>query len=72
MQVIAQALGGRVEINAAGFEIGALDMALTAEARAYFATLLGKGDASSAADAAAADADAAALPAALRMLYVHG
>ena len=57
-QVIAQALGGRVEPNARGFEIGGLGMQLTPQARAYFAKLL-RGEASS-------------TPEAVRMLYVHG
>lgn len=57
-QVIAQALGGRVEPNARGFEIGGLGMELTPQARAFFATLLG--------------GDAADMPEAVRMLYVHG
>lgn len=56
-QVIAQALGGRVEPNARGFEIGGLGMELTPQARAFFATLLG---------------GEAATPEAVRMLYVHG
>jgi GMP synthase-like glutamine amidotransferase len=63
-QVIAAALGGSVTPNPAGFEVGGLDLPLTPDARRYFAALLG-------ADAAGAAA-AAALPPALRMLYVHG
>ena len=56
-QVIAQALGGNVTPNAAGFEIGGLGLELTPQARAYFATLLGSDD---------------AVPAGVHMLYVHG
>lgn len=57
-QVIAQALGGEVRVNGAGFEIGGVDLPLSTDGRAYFARLLhGTG---------------AAVPPSLRMLYVHG
>jgi hypothetical protein len=59
-QVIAQALGGRVEANAAGFEIGGIDMALTPAATEYFVRLM------------TPRGSAASVPPALRMLYVHG
>jgi hypothetical protein len=56
-----------VEPNGAGFEIGGVEMPLTPVARAYFARLL-----RGAAGAGGSAVDETALPAAVRMLYVHG
>ncbi len=49
-----------MEANAAGFEIGGIDMTLTPAATEYFARLM------------TPRGSAGSVPSALRMLYVHG
>ena len=71
MQAVAAALGGRVEVNPNGFEIGSCRFPLDPEARAYFSKLLRT---AAGADGLPPGSPAAVRepPADLQMLFVHG